>query len=139
MQSARLALNQVMFSIRYQILLLSLCSLFTSCGKDKNSGESPFSNNKTEPFPVSAYQQNPGSLQGNRYQMKATIDRQLKWRPGVGKLLIVQVSSADGLAKKVPVFFPEELSATVLPGQKLLLSVQVAEKSLITVEALEKF
>ena len=128
-----------MFPTRLQILLLSLCFLLISCGKKKNSGESPFSNNKSEPFPVMAYQQNPPSLQGNRYQMKAEIVRQLEWRPKVGKLLIVQVSSADGLAKKVPVFFPEELAATVLRGQKLLLSVQVGENSLITVEAMEKF
>ena len=128
-----------MFTFRFQILFLSLCFLFTSCGKDKNSGESPFSNNTSEPFPVLAYQQNPPSLQGNRYQMKAEIIRQLEWRPNLGKLLIVQASSADGLAKKVPVFFPEELAATVLPGQKLLLSVQVGENSLITVDAMEKF
>ena len=71
--------------------------------------------------------------------MKAQIERQLGWRPGVGKIILVQAANAAGLAKKVVVYFPEELGATVLPGQKLLLEVQVGEMSLITVESYEKY
>lgn len=127
-----------MFSFRTQILLLTACVFLISCGK-KNNSESPFSSSNEEPFPVSVYNESPDSLQGNRYQMKAQIDRQLGWRPGVGKIILVQASTAAGLAKKVPVYFPEELGATVLPGQKLLLKVHVGEMSLITVEAFEKF
>ena len=127
-----------MISFRIQILLLTACLVFISCGKQNNS-ESPFTGSAEEPFPVTVYNENAESLQGNRYQMKAQIERQLGWRPGVGKILLVQASTASGLPKKVVVYFPEELGATVLPGQKLMLKVHVGEMSLITVESYEKY
>jgi hypothetical protein len=133
-----MAIRYIMLTLHHQILLLAACLVFCSCGKQNNS-EGPFSSSTEEQFPVTVYNESPESLQGNRYQMKAQIDRQLGWRPGVGKIILVQASNAAGLVKKVVVYFPEELGATVLPGQKLLLKVHVGEMSLITVESYEKY
>ena len=123
---------------RYLPLSIAILCMLSSC-TDKDDPSGLFTGGGGEPFPVAVYMQNPGSLQGNKYQMKAQIDRQLGWRARVGKIILVQASTPEGLVKKVPVYFPDEIAATVLPGQKLMLTVMVGEQSLITVESLEKY
>ena len=118
-------------------LLFAVLCLLSSCTNKEDPGN--LFTGAGEPFPLAFYLQSPGGLQGNKYQMKAQIDRQLGWRAGVGKIILVQASTEDGLMKKVPVFFPDEIAATVLPGQKLLLTVLVGEQSLVSVESFEKF
>lgn len=123
---------------RYLPHHFAILFLLASC-TNKDEPGNLFTGGGGEPFPLAFYLQNPGGLQGNKYQMKAQIDRQLGWRSGVGKIILVQASTQEGLVKKVPVFFPDEIAATVLPGQKLLLTVLVGEQSLVTVESLEKY
>ena len=106
------------------------------CGKKDGSSNLP---SNLEEFPLAFYKQNPGGLQGNQYQLKAQIDRQLGWKQGVGRLLLVQVSSSDGLVQKVPVFISEGTGPRVLPGQKFLMTVLVGADNLIIVENYEKY
>ena len=106
------------------------------CGKKDGSSNLP---SNLEEFPLAFYKQNPGGLQGNQYQLKAQIDRQLGWKQGVGRLLLVQVSSSDGLVQKVPVFISEGTGPGVLPGQKFLMTVLVGTDNLIIVENYEKY
>ena len=106
------------------------------CGKKDGSSNLP---SNLEEFPLAFYKQNPGGLQGNQYQLKAQIDRQLGWKQGVGRLLLVQVSSSDGLVQKVPVYIPETTGPGVLPGQKFLMTILVGADNLIIVENYEKY
>ena len=67
-------------------------------------------------------------------------DRSTAWlEAGVGRLLLVQVSSSDGLVQKVPVFISEGTGPGVLPGQKFLMTVLVGADNLIIVENYEKY
>ena len=116
--------------------ILAIAVTFGGCGRN-DDGSVPAG--KLEVFPLAIYLQNPGGLQGNRYKTKAQIDRQLGWKPGVGRLILVQVSSDAGLARKVPFFFPDGVGPGVLPGQKFLMTVLVAEENLVTVENYEKY
>ena len=113
--------------------------LLTSGCSKKNDGSGPYSPGKLEAFPLVYYLQSPGSLQGNRYQMKAQIDRQLGWKQGVGRLILVQVTTDDGLSKKVPVFIRDGVGSGVLPGQKFMMTVLVGEDNLVIVENYEKY
>jgi hypothetical protein len=118
--------------------ILAIAVTLGGCGRDGDGGGSvPVG--KLEVFPLAIYLQNPGGLQGNRYKTKAQIDRQLGWKPGVGRLILVQVTSDIGLARKVPFFFPDGVGPGVLPGQKFLMTVLVAEENLVTVENYEKY
>ena len=117
-------------------IILAIAVTFGGCGRN-DDGSVPAG--KLEVFPLAIYLQNPGGLQGNRYKTKAQIDRQLGWKPGVGRLILVQVSSDAGLARKVPFFFPDGVGPGVLPGQKFLMTVLVAEENLVTVENYEKY
>ena len=120
------------FSFLAVLVILSA----TGCGKKDASSNLP---SNLEEFPLAFYKQNPGGLQGNQYQLKAQIDRQLGWKQGVGRLLLVQVSSSDGLVQKVPVFISEGTGPRVLPGQKFLMTVLVGADNLIIVENYEKY
>jgi len=122
------------YSFSFFILLLLL--VFSGCGK---KGGILSSESKLEEFPLAFYLQNPGGLQGNRYLVKAQIDRQLGWQPGIGRLILIQTTTASGLSKKVPVFFPDDGGPGVLTGQKFIMTVLVAEENLITVEKYEKY
>ena len=120
----------------FSFFFLLLILIFSGCGK-KGGLLAP--ETKLEEFPLAFYLQNPGGLQGNRYQVKAQIDRQLGWQPGIGRLILIQATTASGLSKKVPVFFPDNGGPGVLPGQKFIMTVLVAEENLITVEDYEKY
>ena len=117
-------------------LLLVGILLAGGCGKKSGGAGAP---TKLEEFPLAFYKENPGSLQGNQYQLKAQIDRQLGWKQGVGRLLLVQASSSDGPVQKVPVFIPEGTGPGVLPGQKFLMTVLVGADNLVIVEQYEKY
>ena len=82
------------------------------CGKKDGSSNLP---SNLEEFPLAFYKQNPGGL------------------------LLVQVSSSDGLVQKVPVFISEGTGPGVLPGQKFLMTVLVGADNLIIVENYEKY
>ena len=117
---------------------LAALVILSGIGCGKKDGVSNLPSNLEE-FPLAFYKQNPGGLQGNQYQLKAQIDRQLGWKQGVGRLLLVQVSSSGGLVQKVPVFISEGTGPGVLPGQKFLMTVLVGADNLIIVENYEKY
>ena len=117
---------------------LAALVILSGIGCVKKDGSSNLPSNLEE-FPLAFYKQNSGGLQGNKYQLKAQIDRQLGWKQGVGRLLLVQVSSSDGLVQKVPVFISEGTGPGVLPGQKFLMTVLVGADNLIIVENYEKY
>ena len=118
---------------------LTLLCILLAAGCGKKEGGSTGSSGKLEPFPLAFYHQNPGGIQGNQYQLKAQIDRQLGWKQGVGRLLLVQASDESGTVQKVPVFIPDGTGTGVLPGQKFLMTVLVGTDNLVIVEQYEKY
>jgi hypothetical protein len=89
-----------------------------------------------ETFNVAVYQHSPNDLAGNHYNLDAQIDAQLKWDEGFGRLL--SVKPLDG-SDRVVVFVPDQVGSDLRVGQRFHMSVEVKDKGLIQVEALDKF
>jgi hypothetical protein len=89
-----------------------------------------------ETFNVSTYQHSPNDLAGNHYNLDAQIDAQLKWDEGFGRILSVKPLDGSG---RLSVFVPDQVGSDLRVGQRFHMSIEVKDKGLIQVEALDKF
>ncbi len=88
-----------------------------------------------EPFNVATYQRSPNELQGNHYNLDASIEAQLRADEGFGRLLKVKtVSSSEHLS----ILVPDKLGGNFDSGQRFHFKVMVKD-GLIQVEDLEKY
>ena len=89
-----------------------------------------------EAFDVAAYQRSPNELAGNRYNLDAQIDSQLRWDEGFGRILSVKPLDSSS---RLSVFVPDQVATDLRPGQRFHMSVLVKEKGLLQVESLDKY
>lgn len=89
----------------------------------------------SEEFPYAAYMQSPKSVEGNSYMMRAQIDSQLAFQPGVGRILSVRIPSGARLS----VFMPDGKGGNLQVGQRYNLYVGIGNDGMIAVNGLEKY
>lgn len=91
---------------------------------------------RLERFPGAAYRERPGDFLGNRYVLRAQIDKQIRWDRDLGRLLAVSPESGGG---RLPVFVPAAVSENLHVGQRYAMRIRVEEGGLVYVEDLRKF
>ena len=85
---------------------------------------------------VPAYLENANSLRGNVYKINATIDTQLAWSPGVGRLYSVDI---EGKTDILPVMIPAEFNhINMQKGQRYFLKIEVGERGILRVQDVRK-
>jgi hypothetical protein len=88
------------------------------------------------PLDVSAYLDNANSLRGNVYKLNATVDTQLAWAPGEGRLYSVEVNGRNDV---LPVMIPASFnSLNIQKGQRYFFKVEVGEKGILRVQDIRK-
>lgn len=88
-----------------------------------------------EPFPRERYFENPASVLGGHYSLRAQVDSQLGFDATGGKLICVRPQSGGRLAIVVPVALAEKLSA----GQRYDFDIRVLENGCMVVGGMEKY
>lgn len=89
---------------------------------------------RLEPFPTQAYLESPQNYLGNAYRIDAQVDSMLKYKPGLGRLLVVK---SDG--QPIPVFLPEGLIESIHTGQRYHLDVSIGAGGQVYINDLEKY
>lgn len=88
-----------------------------------------------EPFDEAAYSHSSAELRGNEYGLDATIDSQLQWNQGFGRLLAVKPVNGGN---RLTVFVPESVASDVRASQRFHMKVIVKDTGL-EVEDMEKY
>lgn len=91
---------------------------------------------RLEPFPVKQYQEAPGNLLGNRYEIDAQIDSLLYWEEGKGRLIAVRVTGGEG---RIPLFVRDGIVDSLHVGQRYRMLVVIRQGGLIEVNRLKKY
>jgi len=89
------------------------------------------------PIDVTAYLQDANSLRGNVYKFTGTIDTQLAWSAGQGRLYSVV---ADGTKNDVlPVLIPPQFDhVNVQKDQRFTFKIEVGDKGMLSASDLRK-
>ena len=96
----------------------------------------PFS--KLTVLPVSDYKVNANQLRGNVYRTEGTIDDQLKWTPGKGRLFSVEITDGQETFP-VGLLVPAEKSGeNIQRGQTFIFKVEVGDGGTLIVQELQK-
>jgi len=88
------------------------------------------------PFPVEAYFANPQGLLGSRFRAEMTVDADLGWKEGVGKLMAFHIKEGS---KPFAVLIPESLSGTYFEkGQIYRAEVAVKDGGLVVLRSCQR-
>ena len=87
-------------------------------------------------FPYKAYIENPKSLEGNNYLLRAEFELQLASIDGGGRVVSVR-DSASG--KNLAVCIPPKVDANIMTHQRYEMDVSVGEGGRIVVNSMQKF
>jgi hypothetical protein len=88
------------------------------------------------PLDVSAYLNNANSLRGNVYKISATVQGQLAWTQGAGRLYSVETESGGDL---LPVLIPAEFNhMNIQKGQRYFLKIEVGDKGILKAQGIRK-
>lgn len=86
-------------------------------------------------FPYGAYIENPKSLAGNKYLLRAEFELQLALIGG-GRVVSVRDSLSG---KNLAVYIPPELNANIMTRQRYEMDVSVGDGGRIIVNSMQKF
>lgn len=89
------------------------------------------------PMDVAAYLEDANSLRGNVYKLDASVDSQLAWTPGQGRLYsVLPHGSANDL---LPILVPPAFDRTnLVKDQRFLFKVEVGENGVLKVDDMRK-
>ena len=101
------------------------------------AGCSPDGASATEAFPVDRFLESEANFAGNRYRLRASIDKQLGWEEGTGRVVVVKPEGET--QSRIAVFIPARVDASIYAGQRYEMDVRIAAGGLVYVEQLRKF
>jgi hypothetical protein len=117
-----------------KLILIAVCSLLLLLGLLSLMIGDEYSN--LDSFPASDFAVSPAGFLGNEYVLRAQIDTQLQWQPGIGRLVVVKTEKT-GI--RLPVFIAERIEQNVHSGQRYEMYIQIQAGGLIHVEDLRKY
>jgi hypothetical protein len=88
---------------------------------------------------VGDYYENANSLRGNTYQFTGTVEDNLRWVGGKGRVISVAVKRSDGSpGDPLPVRIPPDITDNIQNGQSFVFKVSVGEGGVLDAEAMRK-
>lgn len=92
------------------------------------------------PLEVEVYLENSNSLRGNVYKLAGTVDDQLAWSPGDGRLFSIEVDSRSASTRDiVPLLVPPDFNhVNIQRGQRYLFKIEVGDKGILKATDIQK-
>lgn len=92
------------------------------------------------PLDVEVYLENANSLRGNVYKLTGTVDDQLAYQRGGGRLFSIEVDSRSASTRDiVPLLVPPEFNdVNIQRGQRYLFKIEVGEKGILAATDIRK-
>lgn len=90
------------------------------------------------PLSADTYRKDWAALQGNAYVLACTVDKQIGFAEGVGRILAVKPVDAKHGIGSIPVRVPAAIATNFESGQRYNLKVRV-RKDVLEVEDIENF